>query len=95
MSGTRAVVSFFVGMSRVPVGTTALMAFVSSVAWYALLLLGGRELGQNWQAIAVYLDSYGEAMTVIILLIVAAVSIHRWLQPKSPSALKDQHEVNE
>jgi membrane protein DedA with SNARE-associated domain len=96
MSGTRAVLSFFVGMSRVPIGVTAAMAFLSSLAWYSLLLFGGMELGENWRGIAVYLDAYGEAMTVIVVLVVGIVLIVRGMRsPRAVAAEGKTEEVNE
>ena len=82
MSGTRAVVSFFVGMSDVPRGRTAVLAFVSSVAWYALLLLAGRELGANWHEIVFYLEAYGKFITAVFLAAVAVFLVLRYARQR-------------
>jgi hypothetical protein len=60
-----------------------------------LLLLGGRELGENWRGIAVYLDTYGEAMTVLILLIVGVVLVRRWKRSRAAAPANGGQDVNE
>ena len=84
MSGTRAVISFFVGMSGVPAGQSTLFSFLSSVAWYALLLFAGRSLGANWRAIGFYLEAYGELITLAIILGIALVAGLRLLRKRKP-----------
>ncbi len=76
LAGTRAVVSFFVGMSELPLGLTAALSFVSSLCWNALLLFAGMELGQNWQAILFYVDAYGKGVTMLLAVLAIGFTIH-------------------
>ena len=71
LSGTRAVVSFFAGMSELHLARTVLLCFVSASAWNIILLLSGYYFGKNWQQLGFYLSTYSQIVTGII--IVAAI----------------------
>ena len=73
LAGTRAVISFFTGMSELPLMRTTLLAFLSSLLWNFLLLFAGKELGQNWRSISSSLETYGKVMTVILIAVVLIV----------------------
>ena len=81
LSGTRAVVSFFAGMSELSLTATTVLSFISAFIWNLLLLFAGQKLGQNWHSIAFYLETYSKAVTgiliIIILLFVARYLIKR------------------
>ena len=76
LSGTRAVVSFFAGMSELPLTATTILSFVSALVWNFLLLIAGKELGENRQVIASYLATYSKAVTLIIVLIVLLFALN-------------------
>ena len=69
LAGTRAVVSFFAGMSEMKFPVTVLLCAVSALAWNAALVSGGYMLGHNWQQIESYLDTYSRVVTVILVLV--------------------------
>jgi membrane protein DedA with SNARE-associated domain len=70
LAGTRAVVSFFTGMSELSFLRTTLLSSVSSLLWNFLLLFAGRELGKNWKSISSYLETYGKIVTLILVVVV-------------------------
>ena len=72
LAGTRAVVSFFAGMSRLDLLRTTVLSFLSSILWYALLLYLGYSVGQNWDLIGSWLSAYSWVVTGVVLLAVAA-----------------------
>ena len=82
LSGTRAVVSFFAGMSELKLIRTMALSFVSSLAWNAILVTGGFYLGQNWQRIGFYLSTYSQIVTGIIVVIVL-ILIARYFYKKN------------
>ncbi len=82
LSGTRAVVSFFAGMSELPMAITTLLSFVSALMWNFLLLFAGMKLGQNWQDVAFYIETYSKAFTGIIL-IAALLIVARYVLKRS------------
>lgn len=69
LTGTRAVISFFAGMSELPLTATTLLSFASALVWNFLLLYAGKELGENWPRIAWYLATYSKAVTLVLVLI--------------------------
>jgi membrane protein DedA with SNARE-associated domain len=68
LSGTRAVVSFFAGLSELSLSKTIILSFVSAAAWNAILLYAGKELGENWKDISYYLQLYSRAITSVLIL---------------------------
>lgn len=75
LAGTRAVVSFFAGMSKLNLLRTTLLSFLSALAWNAILLTGGFFLGENWQEIDFYLSTYSKVVTVIVVVAIIVVVV--------------------
>jgi membrane protein DedA with SNARE-associated domain len=72
LAGTRAVVSFFAGMSGINLKITATLSFISALLWYFILIYSGYQMGINWQSIISYLQTYWmiiSAMLILLLLI--------------------------
>lgn len=69
LTGTRAVVSFFAGMSELNLLKTTVLCFVSALAWNAILVTSGDLLGQNWERIEFYLETYSEFVTGIVVVV--------------------------
>lgn len=85
LAGTRAIISFFAGMSRMNFVPTTLLCAVSATVWNALLLWLGKSLGGNWREAGNYLATYSTFVTVI-LVVIAAVFLVRWLIKKRKTA---------
>ncbi len=66
LSGTRAVISFFVGLSELPVIITLPLCALSALLWNTLLVYGGSILGNNWRLLERYLDIYGYAILILV-----------------------------
>jgi membrane protein DedA with SNARE-associated domain len=82
LAGTRAVVSFFAGMSELSLLKTTILSFLSALVWNAILLIAGQKLGQNWQAISFYLETYSRTVTTIIIVVVL-ILVARYLYKRS------------
>ncbi len=82
LSGTRAVISFFAGVSRLRFDITLVLSSISSLIWNALLIYAGALFGENWQTIAMYLEIYGKTITSIIALLVV-IWVVRWIYLQS------------
>ncbi len=67
LSGTRAVVGFFAGMSEIKFIPTAVLCFVSALVWNWILIYAGTLLGENWKSIGFYLTTYSQLVTVLIV----------------------------
>jgi membrane protein DedA with SNARE-associated domain len=84
LSGTRAVVAFFAGMSELKLPVTTLLCFLSALVWNFLLLFAGQKLGQNWKVIFFCMETYSKAVTGIILIIILLLVV-RFVYKKSNS----------
>src|SRR5215510_13039134 len=65
LSGTRAIVSFFAGMSKMNLPVTTLLSAVSAAAWNSILLYLGVIFADNWRVAAQYLGLYSKIATVV------------------------------
>lgn len=77
LSGTRPVITLLAGASALKPLLTAFLAFLSSLAWYTLLVFAGYSVGANWEAILPILAVYGR-IVIIILMVIAGVLLARW-----------------
>ena len=75
LAGTRAVVSFFAGMSDLKLMQTTVLSGVSALAWNAVLVTAGYSLGHNWRAIGFYLARYSELVTGLIVFVLLVLGI--------------------
>lgn len=71
LSGTRAVISFFVGLSELPVIITLPLCVLSALLWNSLLVYGGSVLGHNWRLLDHYLSLYGYAVLVLVAIVLS------------------------
>jgi len=78
LSGTRAVVSFFAGLSKLEVVRTTSLCAISALAWNWIMLYSGSLLGKNWNSIALYLSTYSQIITGLVITAFAVWGI-RWL----------------
>lgn len=80
LAGTRAVISFFAGISNLSFWTTTILACVSSLLWNAILLYSGKTVGANWRSISPYLDAYGKIVILISLIVLLSILLHSFLR---------------
>jgi membrane protein DedA with SNARE-associated domain len=79
LSGTRAVVSAFAGISKLPLGTTTILSAVSAAVWNAILLGAGAALGKNWILMDEYLQLYGKIFAVIAAaILILWIGVRVW-----------------
>jgi membrane protein DedA with SNARE-associated domain len=68
LSGTRAVISFAAGMTKMPLMRTTILSTISALAWNAILLIVGMQVGSNWREVDSFLSSYGWGVLAAIVL---------------------------
>ena len=78
MSGTRAVISFFAGMSALPKTKTLIYAGISSLLYYGLLAMVGYYFGKDYPRILEFLHTY-EKITFAIVIFIIIIGIAIWL----------------
>lgn len=86
LSGTRAIVSFFAGVSELDFKKTAILSFISSMLWYALLVYAGYSLGNHWDQVSDYLKSYSLVVTVLFISAVL-IMLARYIYKKRRASL--------
>jgi membrane protein DedA with SNARE-associated domain len=61
---------------------TTVLCFLSALFWNALLIYGGYVLGANWRSIGVYLSTYSQVATGIVVVAVL-VLVARFLTTRN------------
>ncbi|MFH1195070.1 MAG: DedA family protein [bacterium] len=70
LPGTRAVVSFFAGVSELKAWKTFILASIGAFIWNAMIIFIGMQLGNNIELIDNYLKTYSKVGLLITLLII-------------------------
>jgi membrane protein DedA with SNARE-associated domain len=70
LPGTRAVVSFFAGMSRLDVKKTVILSTISAFLWNFLIIYLGMLFGENVEKVDRLLDTYSNIVIVATVIIV-------------------------
>ncbi len=82
LSGTRAVISVFAGISRLPFSKTVILSAISAAVWNAILVGAGTAVGKNWMKIQDYLALYGQIVGGVVVVAILAFVIHKFVISK-------------
>lgn len=83
LPGTRAVISFFAGMSRLDVHITFWLSAASSLLWNTLLISLGMILGHNIPAIDRFLNTYtNTVITLTVIIVIVLIVRNFWIKHK-------------
>ena len=82
LSGLRSVISLAVGMAQMHVTKTSIWCTVSALVWTSLIVGAGFYLGDNWEVVGGYLQTYGAIVTAIIVLFAVIQGIRYLLRGK-------------
>lgn len=86
LPGTRSVVSFFAGMSRLDIKRTVILSTVSAFLWNFLIIYLGMLFGENVDVVDRYLETYSNIVVVFtIILVLFFVVRYFFLRKKSDS----------
>ncbi len=86
LAGTRAVISFFAGMSRLGIGRTTILCGISALAWNGAIILLGSFLGKNWERGADILGRYGQVVTVLLVSLAVFLILRRVIKRRQAAA---------
>ena len=89
LAGLRSVIGLFSGVGKLNIWKVIILATISSLLWNGTLIWLGSTIGENWELIGVYLKRYNTAVTIIILIILSAFLIHRYVIVKENLTEKD------
>ncbi|MFZ2324772.1 MAG: DedA family protein [Ignavibacteriaceae bacterium] len=70
LPGTRAVISFFGGMSRLDIHKTLILSALSSLLWDIVLLSLGIVFGKNVAVVDTYLGTYSNIVVAVSIVLV-------------------------
>ena len=87
LAGTRAVVSFFAGISELDIKKTTLFCGISALAWNGIVIWLGSFLGENWQKGEEILSKYGLVVSILfgaLVLFFVVKSIVGKMRKKDP-----------
>jgi len=82
MPGTRAVISFFAGLSHLDVKKTIILSTISAFAWNTLILYLGYLFGDNIELVDNYLTTYSNIVIGISVIIALFFIIRVYLRKK-------------
>ncbi len=88
LSGLRSVISLTVGLAHMEPGRTAFWCTLSSLIWTSLIVAGGWYLGENWQQVGSYIQTYGWALTGLVVAFIAW-QIVRYRKQRTPNGFTD------
>ncbi|WP_337864511.1 DedA family protein [Ignavibacterium sp.] len=88
LPGTRAVISFFAGMSRLNVHYTVLLSAASALLWNTILISLGMIFGENIQKVDQFLSTYNNVVIAITAVVIIFLIV-RYFWKKVKSKIKN------
>jgi membrane protein DedA with SNARE-associated domain len=88
MPGVRSLISLPAGINKMPVRDFLPLTLLGTLLWNLLLVSAGYLLGQNWQRVLAFIDTYESALWIVFAALVAFFvfrKIQRQGQPKTTS----------
>jgi membrane protein DedA with SNARE-associated domain len=82
LPGTRAVISFFGGMSRLNVHKTLILSALSSLLWNIVLLYLGIMFGKNIVVVDKYLKTYSNIVVAVSVAVVVFFVVRYFINKK-------------
>jgi len=83
LAGTRAIISFFAGMSEMNLRKTIILSAVSSLIWNLILIFVGFYVGHNLNKISYYITTYNKVVFAIILAVAVFYILRFFIKRKS------------
>ena len=80
LSGTRAVISFFAGLSGLDMRKTILFSLISSTIWNLLIISLGALFGNNVALVDNYLQTYSNIVLVLVILFILVLVVRYFLK---------------
>lgn len=83
LSGTRAIISFFAGMSQMKFLPCVVLSGLSALAWNAIIIYAGSLLGKNWREVESYLSTYGNIVSIILVALALFFLVRFFMKKKA------------
>jgi len=82
LPGTRAVISFFAGISNLEIKKTTVLCFISALAWNAIIIYLGYMFGENVDVVDRYISTYSNIVIVATVLIILLLVLKYFINKK-------------
>lgn len=82
LPGTRAVISFFAGMSRLNIHYTVLLSAASALLWNTILISLGMIFGENIQKVDAFLNTYNQVVIILTVMVIAFLIIRYFVNKR-------------
>lgn len=82
LPGTRAVISFFAGMSRLNIHYTVLLSTASALLWNTILISLGMIFGENIQKVDAFLNTYNQVVIILTVMVIAFLIIRYFVNKR-------------
>lgn len=82
LSGTRAVISFFAGVSKLDFKKTTILSLISAYIWNSILIYLGIIFANNLELVKEYISLYGKIVFPILLAIILIFSVRYLIKRK-------------
>ncbi len=92
LSGTRAVISFFAGMSHLIFWKTVVLSALSALLWNGILLALGALFGEHLEEIFHYMELYGKILLPIGGVIIIGLVINWYIKNRKSNQSARQSE---
>lgn len=80
LPGTRAVISFFAGMSRLNIHSTVLLSAASALIWNSILISLGMVFGENIQKVDTFLSTYNQIVIATTIVVIVFLIIRYFIR---------------
>lgn len=84
LAGTRAVISFFAGISHLNYSKTLILSTISSLFWNILLLYLGLQFGSNWKLADKLISDYSLVVSILLAALVLFILIKNYYKKRKP-----------
>lgn len=75
LSGTRAIISFFAGVSKLDIKKTTILSAISAYVWNSILIYLGVIFANNLDVVKEYINLYGKIVFPILILLIIVLFI--------------------
>ncbi len=75
LSGTRAIISFFAGVSKLDIKKTTILSAISAYVWNSILIYLGIVFASNLDIVKEYINLYGKIVFPLLIIIILVLLI--------------------
>ena len=86
LPGTRSVISFFAGLSKLNIKKTTILAAISAIVWNAIIIYLGMIFGYNIKKVDYFISTYNNIAIVITIVVILFFVIRFFIQKKKKSS---------